>query len=133
EIRWGVAIADHIEGPYIKSPYNPITQSGHEICVWPYKGGIALAHCVDGPEKETIQLSPDGINFEIMAYVEDVPEAMGLVTTFDNDEHPTAALTWGLCHESVVYPGESWMSGDNFIKRFSFSPNKRTIANTQGK
>ncbi|MDH3245247.1 MAG: glycosyl hydrolase, partial [Saprospiraceae bacterium] len=41
EIRHGVAIADQLEGPYIKSPYNPITNSGHEVCVWPFDGGIA--------------------------------------------------------------------------------------------
>lgn len=133
EIRWGVAIADQIEGPYTKSPYNPITHSGHEICVWPYKEGIALVHCDDGPEKETIQYAPDGINFEIMAYVDDVPPAIGLVTTFDNDRSPTEALTWGLCHKSVVYPGESWMSGDNYLMRFSFTPNQRTTTSYKEK
>jgi len=127
EIRWGVAIADKIEGPYVKSPYNPITHSGHEICVWPYKGGIALVHCDDGPEKETIQWSPDGINFEVMAYVEDVPSAIGLVTTLDTEKHPTEALSWGLCHQTVVYPGETWMTGDNYLARFSFTPNPRTV------
>lgn len=127
EIRWGVAIADQIEGPYVKSPYNPITQSGHELCIWPYKGGIALAHSADGPEKETVQYSTDGINFEIMAYVENVPTAMGLVTTFDNDKHPMEALNWGLCHKTVVYPGESWVTGDNFLARFSFNKNERTV------
>lgn len=126
EIRWGVAIADKIEGPYLKSPYNPITQSGHEIAIWPYKGGIALVHCDDGPEKETFQYSPDGINFEIMAYVDDVPPAIGMVTTLDNEQHPTAALEWGLSHKSIVPPGKDWMSGDNQIMRFSFTPNQRT-------
>ncbi|GAL27868.1 hypothetical protein JCM19239_4833 [Vibrio variabilis] len=41
EIKHGVAIADHILGPYIKSDYNPITNSGHEVAVWHQGGGIA--------------------------------------------------------------------------------------------
>ena len=121
EIRWGVAIADKPEGPYVKSEYNPITQSGHELCVWPYKGGIAMASSADGPERQTIQYAPDGINFEIKAYVGDVPTAMGLVTTLDNDRHPTAGLEWGLCHLTKIYPGESWLTGDNYLARFSFT------------
>ena len=40
EIKWGVAIADAMEGPYVKSTYNPITNSGHELSIWPYQGGI---------------------------------------------------------------------------------------------
>ncbi len=39
ETRWGVAIADRPEGPYVRSPHNPATNSGHEVCVWPYRGG----------------------------------------------------------------------------------------------
>lgn len=126
EIRWGVAIADKPEGPYIKSEYNPITQSGHEICIWPYKGGMALVHSADGPEKRTIQYATDGINFEIMAYIDNAPSAMGLVTTFDNDKNPTAGLEWGLCHGTVIPPGETWLQGDNFLQRFSFVTTRNT-------
>lgn len=61
QIRHGVAIADHPRGPYIKSPYNPISNSGHEICVWPFDGGIASLITTDGPERNTIQWAPDGI------------------------------------------------------------------------
>lgn len=128
EIRWGVAIADNIEGPYIKSEYNPITHSGHELCVWKYKDGIAMVSSADGPERQTIQYSPDGINFEIMAYVNWVPSAMGLVTTLDNDKHPTEALNWGLHHLSKNYPGEPWWAGDQYLARFSFSRNRNTKA-----
>ncbi|MFY0625812.1 MAG: family 43 glycosylhydrolase [Reichenbachiella sp.] len=124
EIRWGVAISDKVEGPYVKSEYNPITQSGHEICMWPYKGGIAMVSSADGPEKETIQYAADGINFEIMSYINNAPVAMGLITTFDNDKFPTEGIKWGLCHKTKIYPGESWMTGDNYISRFSFNPNQ---------
>ena len=99
QIRHGVAIADNPKGPYVKSPYNPISNSGHEICVWPYGGGIASLITTDGPEKNTVQWSPDGINFEIMGVVKGAPHAIGLNRTADNEKNPTEILRWGLTHE----------------------------------
>ena len=110
EIRWGVAIADDPEGPYEKSRLNPITNSGHEVCVWPYRGGIAALLTTDGPEKNTIQYAEDGLNFEIMSRIKWGPEAVGLVRDLDTEEAPLAGLRWGLCHE---YKG-----GWQFIRRF---------------
>ena len=98
EICWGVAIADQPEGPYVKSPYNPVTNSGHEVCVWHYDGGIAALLTTDGPEKNTIQWAPDGINFEIQAVIKGAPEACGLFRGSDSEESPLAGLGWGLCH-----------------------------------
>jgi hypothetical protein len=98
EIKWGVAIADHPEGPYVKSEYNPVTNSGHEVCVWPYRGGIAAVLTTDGPEKNTIQHAEDGINFEIMSVIKGGPEAMGLFRSQEIDDSPLQALSWGLCH-----------------------------------
>lgn len=98
QIRHGVAIADHPEGPYVKSPYNPISNSGHEICVWPYNGGIASLITTDGPEKNTIQWAPDGINFEIMSSIKDAPHAIGLNRAADNEIEPTSILRSGLTH-----------------------------------
>ena len=121
EIRWGAAIADNVEGPYIKSEYNPITQSGHELCVWQYKDGVVIVSSHDGPEKQTVQFAKDGINFEIKSYLDYVPSAMGLVESLDKNAHPTAGLEWGLYHEDIRPPGKSWLAGQHFIKRFSFS------------
>jgi len=50
EIKCGVAIADQRKDLYIKSEYNPITNSGHKLCVWPYDGGIAALIITDGSE-----------------------------------------------------------------------------------
>ena len=110
EIKWGVAIADNIEGPYRKSEWNPITNSGHEVCVWPYQGGMAALLSTDGPEKNTIQYARDGLNFEIMARLKWTPEAMGIVRDLDSETAPLAALDWGLCH---VYK-DGWQ----YIRRF---------------
>ncbi len=98
QIRHGVAIADNPKGPYVKSPYNPISNSGHEICVWPYNGGIASLITTDGPEKNTIQWAPDGINFEIVSSIKDAPHAIGLNRSTDNEKEPTEILRWGLTH-----------------------------------
>ncbi|NET36240.1 MAG: glycosyl hydrolase [Cyanothece sp. SIO1E1] len=102
QIRHGVAIADNPLGPYVKSLYNPISNSGHEICVWPHKGGIASLITTDGPEKNTIQWSPDGLNFEIIASIKAPPHAIGLNRTLDTEE-PFAIFEWGLTHRYASY------------------------------
>ncbi|TMM53400.1 glycosyl hydrolase [Maribacter algarum] len=109
QIRHGVAIADNPKGPYVKSPYNPISNSGHEICVWPYDGGIASLITTDGPEKNTIQWSPDGINFEIKSSIKGAAHAIGLNRTADNEKEPTEILRWGLTHIYNNYDEQSIM------------------------
>ncbi len=99
QIRHGVAIADNPLGPYVKSPYNPISNSGHEICVWHHNGGIASLITTDGPEKNTIQWAPDGINFEIQSVIKGAPHAIGLNRTLDTETEPAGALEWGLTHQ----------------------------------
>jgi hypothetical protein len=110
EIKWGVAIADQPEGPYRKSEYNPVTNSGHEVCIWPYRGGMAALLTTDGPEKNTIQYAPDGINFEIVAVLKGAPQALGVYRGDDPDRGPLEGIRWGLCH---AYRG-SWQ----YIRRF---------------
>jgi hypothetical protein len=123
QIRHGVAVADHPKGPYIKSPYNPISNSGHEICVWPYKGGIASLITTDGPEKNTIQWAPDGINFEIMSSIKGAPHAIGLNRSADSEKEPTEILRWGLSH---IYNNSDYQS----IMRFSSA--RRTSHKAKG-
>ena len=122
QIRHGVAIADKPEGPYVKSLYNPISNSGHEICVWPYNDGIAALITTDGPEKNTIQWAPDGINFEIMSVIPGVnAHAIGLNRTADAEKEPTEVLRWGLTH---VYNSGDYQS----IMRFSSERKTRHVA-----
>ncbi len=112
QIRHGVAIADHPKGPYIKSEYNPISNSGHEICVWKYNGGITSLITTDGPEKNTVQWSSDGINFEVKAVVKGAPHAIGLNRTADVEKEPCEILRWGLTHK--------YMNDDyQYIRRFT--------------
>ncbi|MGB5264189.1 MAG: family 43 glycosylhydrolase [Lutimonas sp.] len=120
QIRHGVAIAENPKGPYIKSPFNPISNSGHEICVWPYNGGIASLITTDGPEKNTVQWAPDGINFEIKAVIKGAPHAIGLNRTADVEKEPTEILRWGLTHEYVTYDYQ-------YIRRFTTWNMKRHV------
>jgi hypothetical protein len=41
DTNMGFAIAGSPTGPYIKHPSNPVLASGHEVCVWPHREGIA--------------------------------------------------------------------------------------------
>ena len=99
ESKWGVAIADNPLGPYRKSALNPVTNSGHEVLVWPWRGGVAALLTRCGPERDTIQYAADGLNFEPRASISRPPEAAGAlrVPQSEND-HPLAGLAWGLCH-----------------------------------
>lgn len=110
DVRWGLATSDRPEGPYTKSEWNPVTNSGHEVCVWPYRGGIAALLTTDGPEKNTIQYAPDGINFQIVAVLKGAPEALGLFRSPTPEASPLEGIRWGLCHE--------YRGGWQVIRRF---------------
>ncbi|WET04078.1 glycosyl hydrolase [Flavobacterium johnsoniae] len=133
QIRHGVAIADNPLGPYVKSPYNPISNSGHEICVWPYNGGIASLITTDGPEKNTIQWSPDGINFEIKASIKDAPHAIGINRTADNEKEPTEALRWGLTHKYNNWNYQSIMRFSSERKTTHVAPGEKSVKGKEEK
>ncbi len=95
----GVAMADHPEGPYVKSELNPVSNSGHETMLWPWEGGIASLLILDGPEKNTVQFAPDGLNFEPKAHVTLSPQAPGpFCPDAFADNGDGRGITWGLCH-----------------------------------
>ncbi|MFY0627072.1 MAG: glycosyl hydrolase [Reichenbachiella sp.] len=98
EVKWGVAISSKLEGPYIKSIYNPVTNSGNQVCVWKYDKGIAAMLSTNGPERNTLQWAPDGINFEIQSYIRHAPESVGLFQFCDFEESQVQALHVGLTH-----------------------------------
>lgn len=98
EIRHGVATSDSPFGPFVKSPYNPISNSGHEVAIWHYDGGIGSLITTDGPERNTVQWAKDGVNFEILAHIKTAPHAMGLLRKNDNSDTPFKIFEWGLTH-----------------------------------
>jgi hypothetical protein len=95
----GLAIADQPEGPFVKSKLNPVLNSGHEVVLWPYKSGVAALVTANGPEKNTVQWSPDGENFEIKSIVVLPPDAAGpyVPDAFSNTTGGDG-FTWGLSH-----------------------------------
>jgi beta-xylosidase len=73
----GLAIADHPLGPFKKHPANPVINSGHETSLFPFKTGLAALVSRHGLEHNTIQYSPDGVNFEVAAITGLMPIASG--------------------------------------------------------
>ncbi len=106
QAKWGVAISDNPEGPYVKHELNPITSSGHEVWVWPYKSGVAAMADWCGPEKNTIQYAEDGLNFEMVSYLNDIPPAGGAyIPDLFDDNKDGMGFKWGVCHYSDArYP-----------------------------
>ena len=112
----GVAIADHPEGPYKKSPLNPVLNSGHETCLWPYKEGIAAIVSLDGPEKNTVQYAPDGLHFEMKSLLQVPPVAPGpFVPDAFADNGDGRGITWGLCH---INPDGGGSMSESILARF---------------
>ncbi|WP_144059639.1 family 43 glycosylhydrolase [Rhodopirellula sallentina] len=110
QVKWGVAISDSPTGPFEKSPYNPITNTGHEVMVWKYGTGIAILQHQDGPEAKTIQYAEDGLNFQVMGTVKNMPEAAGLFRPNEPDDTPHSGVQWGLSHVLKWNAGpKGWM------------------------
>ncbi|MHC4330201.1 MAG: glycoside hydrolase family 117 protein [Planctomycetota bacterium] len=112
----GVAIADHPTGPFTKSPLNPVLNSGHETCLWPYRDGIAALVSLDGPEKNTIQYAPDGVNFKVKALLQVPPIAPGpYIPDAFADNRDGRGITWGLCH---INPDGGGSMNNSILARF---------------
>ena len=101
ETKMGVAIADRPEGPYIKSPSNPLIGSGHEVLVWPHREGVAALLAPTGPQGKTVQYSPNGLHFAVRARLDDVPRAPGAYRpNAFTDTQSGLGITWGICQRS---------------------------------
>jgi len=112
----GVALADHPLGPFAKSPLNPVLNSGHETCMWPWKSGVAALVALDGPEKNTIQYAPDGVNFRVVSRIQVPPIAPGpFVPDAFTDSGDGRGLTWGLAH---INPDGGGAMNDSILVRF---------------
>ena len=95
----GLAIADDPTGPFKKHELNPLLNSGHETTLFPFKTGMAALLAKDGNEHNTIQYSPDGVNFDIASIVEFMPAAGGpyVPDAFTNTDYGKG-ITWGISH-----------------------------------
>ncbi len=112
----GVAMADDPLGPFEKSRLNPVINSGHETCMWPWKQGVAALVSLDGPEKNTVQWAPDGVNFQVMALLQVPPIAPGpFIPDAFADNGEGRGITWGLCH---VNPDGGGSMNESILVRF---------------
>ena len=103
-------------GPFTPSPLNPVINSGHETCMFPWKDGIAALVAIDGPEKNTIQWSPDGENFDIMSFIQVPPIAPGPFSPDAFSGNGSGrGITWGLCH---INPDGGGSVNDSILARF---------------
>ncbi len=112
----GVAVADDPTGPFVKSPLNPVINSGHETCLWPWKGGVAALVSLDGPEKNTVQVAADGVNFHIASIIQVPPIAPGpFIPDAFASNGDGRGITWGLCH---INPDGGGATNESMLARF---------------
>lgn len=121
--QWGVAIADRPEGPFERSPLNPVTNSGHETFLYPYREGVAAITSLEGPEKNTVQYAPDGLNFDVVGKVSAPPVAAGpFVPDAFTDTRDGQGITWGLAH---LYHGPHGTLPNSYLVRFECNLSRR--------
>ncbi len=103
----GVATADNPLGPFTKEPKNPVINSGHEVCVFPFDTGLGCIAIRDGHERNTIQYSENGIDFYQRSTVAMPPVGAGpyMPDAFTGPEFSNG-ITWGVCHNKHL-PGHS--------------------------
>jgi len=95
----GLAIADNPLGPFEKHPLNPVLNSGHETCFFPFREGIAAIVTRHGNENNTIQYAPDGVNFEVAAHASLLPLSPApYIPDAFSDSGDGKGITWGLGH-----------------------------------
>ncbi len=107
--RMGVAFSEQPEGPYRKHSGNPLTNGGHEVMVWPYRGGVMTLLSTHGEEGKSLQYAEDGLEFEIVGrFGDDYPKAPGAFREDDFADPPLQdGLRWGISMhygDSEVWP-----------------------------
>ena len=110
ETKWGLAIAEKPTGPYRRQEASPVTNSGHEVLVWPHREGVAALIGPTGPEQNTLQYAPDGIHFHIVAHLRNPPMAPG---GYRPDAFTGARFSRGMSWGIAMKPGP-----DPYLVRF---------------
>ncbi|WP_448249650.1 glycoside hydrolase family 117 protein [Thalassotalea agariperforans] len=97
----GLATASHPLGPFEKHPLNPVLNSGHETTFFQFKEGIAAFAIRNGNESNSIQYSPDGVNFSLAATTSMMPVGAKPYDpqAFTNESFGHG-IQWGISHFS---------------------------------
>ncbi|MEI8041676.1 MAG: family 43 glycosylhydrolase [Verrucomicrobiota bacterium] len=97
QTKWGLAIADQPTGPFVKRGDGLVFKSGHTVCVWPHRGGVAALVDHAGPERYTVQWSSNGVDFARAAKLPMVHTGCG---PFDPDAFANTTygggIKWGV-------------------------------------
>ena len=102
--RQSVAIADKIEGPYVKSDKNPVISKGQCACVWPHADGVTAISDLG----KQILWSPDGLDFTMVNKGQWVGAGPG---PYDPDAHSNTkhggGIQWGVMQFGHPVPADS--------------------------
>lgn len=116
-VAGGLVTGDNPLGPFEKHPLNPVTSSGHEVSLFPFKEGVAAITVKDGTEHYTIQYAKDWVNFEIASVCELVPIAPGpFVPDAFTDTKDGRGISWGLSH--FTNAGVNGVNQHSILARF---------------
>ncbi len=98
-VAGGLMTAEKPEGPFERSPNNPVLNSGHELVLFPFREGVAAILTSDGNEHNTIQYAADWVNFDLASVVSIPPIAAApYVADAFTDTKYGEGITWGACH-----------------------------------
>lgn len=102
QTKWGLAIAETPTGLFVKRGDGLVFGSGHTVCVWPHRGGVAALVDHAGPEWYTVQWSPNGFDFVRTAKLPLVHTGCG---PFDPDAFLDTTygrgITWGVAQFNI--------------------------------
>ena len=97
-VALGLATSENPLGPFKKHPLNPVINSGHELCFFPFKEGVAAFSITDGNEHFTVQYAKDWVNFKVASITEMMPlGGNGFIPDAFADNGNGRGITWGIC------------------------------------
>lgn len=97
--KMGVAVSSRPEGPFERLNGGEfVHDSGHEVLVWPFGGGVMSLVSEYGPHGLTLQYAPDGIQFRIVGRIPTpYPTAPGLFRADLTDRGAFGkGVAWGI-------------------------------------
>ncbi|MFI3325261.1 MAG: xylosidase [Clostridia bacterium] len=100
ETKMGLAIAEKPEGPYVKYENNPVQMGGHEVCVYPSRGGFISLVTGWSDIANTYRYSKDGIHFEKLGDIQ-IDQSMGPYREDGYENNKDFDLKWGVFHDYV--------------------------------
>jgi len=99
QTRMGVAVASHPTGPYKRmNDGDSVQDSGHEVLVWPERGGVMSLVSATGPNGRTLQYARDGLAFRVIGRLaRDYPRAPGVFRTdLSRAGAESEGVRWGI-------------------------------------